>query len=72
MSLTSITKSKETTIAGIAGFLSLAFKQVEYLLDGIDATQADWGMLGGALMILIIGLRARDHNVSSEDAKIKE
>lgn len=64
-------KSKETTIAGILAFISLASTQVGFLFDGISTTNPDWGLIIGALFTLIGFIRARDNNKNSESVGAK-
>jgi len=64
----SITKSWQTTLAGILQFLSVIATQFGYLVDMIPETQPDWGAIVASAVILFGLIKARDNGVSSEDA----
>lgn len=64
-------KSWKTTVAGIMTFITLAWTQVQYLLDTDPTTNPEWNIIIGGLMALLTGLFARDNDVSSESAGAK-
>lgn len=65
-------KSWKTTVAGIIQFLTVAGGQLVTLLDNDPGTNPDWTIVMASLFTLIGLLTARDGDVSSEDAGIKE
>lgn len=66
-----LTKSWQTTVAGIMAFIMLAWPELQTLWDGVAETMPDWNIvIGGLLTMLGLGA-ARDHGVSSEDAGVK-
>jgi hypothetical protein len=64
-------KSWQTTATGIIQFLMIAWSQVSLLFDGIDTTNPDYNILAASFVTMIGLFRARDNNVSSEDAGAK-
>jgi hypothetical protein len=64
--------SWKTTVAAVAGFVALVAGQTVAQFDQDPATVADWGAVLAALPVLIGLFYARDHDVSSEAAGIKE
>lgn len=64
-------KSWKTTLAGIMGFITLAWSQLQFLIDTDPTTNPEWNIVIGAFMALLTGLFARDNDVSSEDAGAK-
>ena len=64
-------QSWKTSVAGILQFLALGANQIMLLIDGNDLTNPDYGLLFASLMTLIGLLRARDNDVSSENAGAK-
>ncbi len=58
--------SKETSIFGIATFLSVAASAVMALTDGNPDTNPDWNIVIAGFFSMLMGLRARDNNKSSK------
>ncbi len=68
-------KSWKTTVAGVGGLLTALGSILNQLFDGNPATNPDWNVMLPVLFASIIGIFARDNNVTSEQAnavKVKE
>lgn len=63
--------SWRTTVAGIVAALSILFHQANALLDSDPTTVFDADQIVAAIGILLMGISARDNNVTSEQAKAK-
>ena len=64
-------KSWKTTVAGIFTFLAVLAPSVTALLDGVESTVPDWGLVVAAAIAMFGLVSARDNNVSSEEAGAK-
>ena len=64
-------KSWKTTTAGIAAFITVLAGAVSAQFDADLSTVADWNAVVFAGIILIGLIKARDNNVSSEEAGAK-
>jgi hypothetical protein len=64
-------KSWKTTAAGVGALVTVAGTTLNQLLDGNPATNPDWNVVLPVLFTGLIGLFARDNNVSSEQAGVK-
>lgn len=64
-------KSWKTTLAGIMAFITLAWNQIQFMLDTDPLTNPDWSIIVGGLTVLIGLLFARDNDVDSEAAGAK-
>lgn len=65
------TKSPQTTAGGVLAFLALLFDALHSQFDGNPETVAVWAPVVAALFLAIALFRARDHDVSSEEAGAK-
>ena len=68
-------KSWKTTAAGVGGLLTAIGSALNQLFDGNPATNPDWNLLLPVILTALIGIFARDNNVTSEQvqaAKAKE
>lgn len=63
--------SWKTTLLGIISQLPVLGAQVKTLLDDDPSTNPDWAIIMGSLAIVFALFKARDHDVSSEQAGIK-
>lgn len=66
-----LSKSWKTTGLGIAGLVSLISITAKQLLDGDATTNPDWNSTLPILFSSLIGLFARDKDVSSEQQGVK-
>jgi hypothetical protein len=66
-----LTRSWKTTGAGLAGLVTLIATTVKQLLDGDPTTNPDWNVVIPLVFTSIIGLFARDKNVTSEQQGVK-
>lgn len=64
-------RSWKTTVAGLITLLMLAGPQVQLLLDGNASTNPDWAIMAAGVSAFIGLLKARDNDVSSEEAGAK-
>ena len=64
-------KSWKTTLAGIMTFVTLAWNQVQYLLDSDPMTNPEWNLVIAGLIVMVGAIFARDNDVSSEKAGAK-
>lgn len=53
-------RDKNTTIAGILAFLSLAFGQLQTIWDADPLSSPDWTLLVSALFVLVGLFKAKD------------
>lgn len=63
--------SKNTTVAAIAAAFGAIATAVTFIFDGDPATNPDWGTTIGLLAAAFGLLKARDNNMTSEDAGAK-
>ena len=61
-------KSKQTTLGGIILLLGVLFSQLGTFFDVDPTTNPDWALIAGAVGMFWTALKARDNNVSSEEA----
>jgi hypothetical protein len=61
-------KSWKTTAAGIGGLMTAIGSALNQLFDGNPATNPDWNLLLPIIFTSLIGIFARDNNVTSEQA----
>lgn len=64
-------KSWKTTTAGIAAAVAAIANAVANHFDGDPATKAEWGLVIAAVTAAVGLFKARDNDVSSEDAGAK-
>ena len=64
-------KSPKTTAFGIVTGLIMILTQAGYFLDTDPETIVNWNIVVEGLAFMGIGVFARDHDKSSEDAGIK-
>ena len=64
-------KSWKTTTAGVAAIVIAIASVVQAQFDGDPSTVPNFEIAFAAIMSGIVGLFARDNNVSSEDAGVK-
>ena len=63
--------SWKTTVTGILAILAALVGAAQLVLDGNPATNPDWPTVFAAVVSGIGLIKARDHNVSSEQAGVK-
>ena len=66
--ISTIMKSWETTLLGVLQFLVVLFTQVSYVIDADPLTVINYGVIISSAVAMIAFIKARDNNVSSEDA----
>lgn len=59
-------KSWKTTAAGVGGILTVIGTALNQMFDGNPATNPDWNLLLPIILTSLIGIFARDNNVTSE------
>lgn len=64
-------KSWKTTGAGLASLVTLIATTAKQLLDGDVSTNPDWNLVLPLIFTSIVGLFARDKNVTSEQQGAK-
>ncbi len=64
-------KSPQTTWSAILAFVALVASQIGYLFDADALTNPDWGLIVTNIIILFGLLKARDNDVTSENAGAK-
>ncbi len=64
-------KSWKTTTAAIAAMVAVIGTALNAQFDTDPATVPDWGLTVSVVLASIIGLFARDNNVTSEQAGLK-
>ncbi len=64
-------KSPKTTIAGIAAIVAVIGTALSHQFDADPATVPDWGLTVSVVIAAMVGLFARDSNVTSEQAGAK-
>jgi len=64
-------KSWKTSVLGITAIVTAIGNAIPLLLDNNPATNPDWGSLIAIVSAGVMGLFARDNNVSSEQAGVK-
>lgn len=67
----SLTASWKTTIAGIVLAGSLILPELNKAFDDDETTNPDWNIIVAALGAGVLGVGARDSDVSSENAGAK-
>ncbi len=61
-------KSWKTSLAGVGALLTTVGTTLNQLFDGNAATNPDWNLVLPLVCTSLIGLFARDNNVTSEQA----
>ena len=61
----------KTTLSGIIGALVVVGAEVQKVLDGVDATQPDWNVVIGAVILALGLFFARDADKSSKATGVK-
>jgi hypothetical protein len=61
-------KSWKTTAAGVGGLLTAIGSALNQLFDSDPATNPDWNLLLPVILTSLVGIFARDNNVTSEQA----
>lgn len=64
-------RSWKTSAAGVGTLLTVLGATLNQLTDGNPATNPDWNVVLPLVFTGLIGIFARDNNVSSEDAGVK-
>lgn len=59
-------KSWKTTVAGVGGLMSIIAATLTQLTDNDPATNPDWNLIVPLVFTSLIGIFARDNNVTSE------
>lgn len=65
-------KSWKTTLSGIMAFITVTWGQLSTLLDSDISTNPDYTIIVSAFIVLIGLFKARDNDVSSEEAGVKK
>ena len=69
--MNAVTKSWQTTLAGLFVALPILFTQLAFLWDGDTITNPDWTIVFGAVAAMFGFAVARDNGVRSERAGAK-
>lgn len=64
-------KSWKTTVGGLIVFLTAIMHELQYVLDDDPTTNFGWSVVIAAAGVFIMGLFARDKNVTSEQEGAK-